>query len=126
MSSVPSQEATASRLALVACRLAVVVRIVLVVGVVTLPIAFLSSTAWNWIHEIVLALFVVLMGAYIGLAFTLRCPNCRRRFLVERRDRHAAAKKAEHLGHWGTVVRDVLRQRHFTCMYCGVLSRVHR
>jgi len=87
MSSVPSQEATASRLALVACRLAVVVRIVLVVGIVTLPIAFLSSTVWNWIHEIVLALFVVLMGAYIGLAFTLRCPNCRRRFLVERRDR---------------------------------------
>jgi len=126
MSSVPSQEATASRLALVACWLAVVVRIVLVVGIVTLPIAFASSTIWNWIHEIVLALFVVLMGAYIGLAFTLRCPNCRRRFLVERRDRHAAAKKAEHLGHWGTVVHDVLRQRHFTCMYCGVLCRVHR
>lgn len=115
----------ASRLALVACWLAVLVRVFLVLGLIAIPVAFVSYAVWEWIYMIGLGAFVVLMGAYIGLAFTLRCPSCRRRVLVEsRRGKHPAARKARHLGHWGTLVRDIIRQRQFICMHCGALCAV--
>lgn len=122
---VTGQDPVASRLALVACWVAVLVRVVLVIGVIAIPVAFASYAIWEYIYLTVLGAFVVLMGAYIGLAFTLRCPHCRRRFLVESRGgRHPAARKAEHLGYWGTLVRDTIRDHQFTCMHCGALCRV--
>ncbi len=115
----------ASRLALVACWLAVVVRVLLVGGLIATPIAFASYAVWEWIYIVVLGPIVVLMAAYMGLAFTLRCPVCHRRFLVEAWGaKHPAARKAQYLGHWGTVVTDILRKHQFTCVYCGSLCRV--
>lgn len=114
-----------SRLALVACWLAVLIRVLLVVGLVTTPVVFASSAVWEWIYLFVLGSFVVLMAAYMGLAFSLRCPACRRRFLVESRGAtHPEARKAQPLSRWGTMVLDIIRHRQFTCMYCGILYRV--
>jgi hypothetical protein len=99
--------------------------VLLVVGLIATPVALASYAVWEWVYLVVLSAFVVLMAAYIGLAFTLRCPGCTRRFLVESRGgKHPAARKAQHLGHWGTVVLDIIRHRQFTCMYCGALCRV--
>lgn len=114
-----------SRLALVACWLAIVVRGLLIIGFITIPLAYADYAVWEWIYVMVLAGCVALMGAYALLAFTLRCANCRRRFLVESRmGKHPQARRARPLGHWGTVVRDIVRQRQFVCMHCGALCRV--
>jgi len=97
----------------------------LVGGLIATPIAFASYAVWEWIYIVVLGPIVVLMAAYMGLAFTLRCPVCHRRFLVEAWGaKHPAARKAQYLGHWGTVVTDILRKHQFTCVYCGSLCRV--
>src|SRR5438874_7819831 len=122
--AVLSEGLPVSRLAIVACWLAVLVRVVLVLGLIAMPIALASTTGWAWIEDMILGVFIIPMAAYMALAFTLRCPSCRRCFLVEPRAKHPTARKIGHLDHWGTVVRDVLRQRQFTCMYCGAPCRV--
>lgn len=115
-----------SRFVLVACWLAIVVQVLLVVGLFALPFAIVSLSLWELVYVIVLAIFVVAMAAYLGFAFTLRCPACRRRFLMESGPKHSAARKAQHFGYWGTVVWDIVRSRQFICMYCGALCQVSR
>jgi hypothetical protein len=139
MPVVPTEGPTVSRLAVVACWLAVAVRVVLVlgliaisiVGLIAISIAFATHPAgtwdwrtWDWMYDIVLGVFIIPMLVYIALAFTLRCPSCRRCVLVERGKKHPASRKMGHLGYWGTVVRDILRERQFTCMHCGTPCRV--
>jgi DNA-directed RNA polymerase subunit RPC12/RpoP len=119
------REPGVSSLALVACWLAVLVRVLLVVGLIGVPVAFLIDAVEEWIYLFVLGPFVFLMAAYIGLAFTLRCPACRRRFLVESRgSKHPEARKAQPFSHYSTMVLDIIGHRRFTCMYCGILCRV--
>jgi hypothetical protein len=117
---------TASRFVLAACWLALVVRVLLVVALIALLVAIVSVSIWKFVSVIVLALFVVTMAAYLGFAFTLRCPACRRRFLMESGPKHSAARRAQHSGYWGTVVWDVVRRRQFICMYCGALCQVSK
>jgi hypothetical protein len=113
-----------SRVVLGACWLAIIVRVLLVVGLIALPVAIVSVSIWEFVYVIVLAIFVVTMAAYLGFAFTLRCPACRRRFLMESGPKHLAVRKAPHFGYWGTMVWGVVRSRQFICMYCGALCRV--
>ncbi len=115
-----------SRFVFAACWLAIVVRVLLVVGLIALLVAMVSVSIWESVYVIVLAIFVVTMAAYLGFALTLRCPACRRRFLMESGPKHSAARRAQHFGYWGTVVWDIVRNRHFICMYCGVLCQVSR
>jgi len=50
------------------------------------------------------------------------CPSCGNRFLVEPSGaKHPAARRAERLDYWGTVVWNVVREQEFTCMNCGIL-----
>ena len=91
-----------SRLAVVACWLAVAVRVVLVLGLIAISIAFATHPAgtwnwrtWDWMYDIVLGVFILPMLVYIALAFTLRCPSCRRCFLVERGKKHPASRKMD-------------------------------
>lgn len=113
-----------SKMVLVACWLATLAINVLILGLVATPIAFLERSRWNVIYWASLGTSVILVVMYMGLAVTLRCPACRRRFLIEwPGPKHSAARKPP-FGHWGTTVRDVVTLHQFTCMHCGTLCRV--
>ena len=66
------------------------------------------------------AAFVVVGIAELAIAWTLRCPACRRRVLIEVYGPfHPGARVMRLGGHYAPVVLDVLRRRRFTCMHCG-------
>ena len=114
---------TSERLFL-ACWLAILARIFLIVGLITTPVAIISYEIWELLYVLSLGIFLLLMGVHTGLAFVLRCPNCGRRVLIESKEpKHSAARKADHLNYWGTVVWSVMRHQEFSCMHCGVLYR---
>jgi hypothetical protein len=74
-------------------------------------------TAWS---VIALGGLAIVAPIYVVLAFQLRCPSCRRRFLIEdMKQKHPAARKLPWIDHWATTSIDVVRWRKFTCMYCG-------
>jgi hypothetical protein len=113
-----------SELLLLACWLAILARIFLIVGLITTPVAIISYWIWELLYVLQLGTLMVVLAVYFGLAFVLRCPNCSKRFLVESPgQKHPAARKAEYLNHWGTIVWSVVRHQEFTCMHCGVLYR---
>jgi hypothetical protein len=124
MSVAVLEHRTSQRL-LLACWLTVLARVILIVGLIATPVAILSYSIWELLYVLTLGIFLFVMGAYTGLAFVLRCPNCSRRVLIESKEpKHSAARKAEHLNYWGTVVWSVVRHQEFTCMHCGVLYRL--
>ena len=124
MSVAVLEHRTSQRL-LLACWLTVLARVILIVGLIATPVAILSYSIWELLYVLTLGIFLFVMGAYTGLAFVLRCPNCGRRVLIESKEpKHSAARKAEHLDYWGTVVWSVVRHQEFTCMHCGVLYRL--
>lgn len=68
---------------------------------------------------------ILIMAAlcYIPLAFSLRCPTCSRRFLIQSDElKHENAQTKWRLDHWAFVVIDVLLRDSFVCMYCGTKS----
>jgi hypothetical protein len=81
----PVAQYATSKMVLLASWLAVIVPAVLVVGLTATPIALLSPQVWEVVYIAVLGTVVVVMSAYMVLAVTLRCPACRRRFLIESR-----------------------------------------
>jgi hypothetical protein len=114
-----------STMAVLACWLVVLVIALLTFALVALPIALLSPQTWEVIDSGLLAMILVLMVAYMLLTMTLRCPACRRRFLIESSGpKHPAAPRRPHVGHWGTTVLEVLQRHQFVCMYCGTLCRL--
>jgi hypothetical protein len=114
-----------SKMALLACWLVVLVMTLPILALAATPIAFLSLGTWQVISYGVVAIVVVFMAVYMVLTVTLRCPACRRCFLIESSGpKHPAALKRSHLGHWGTTVLDVTMRHQFVCMYCGTLCRV--
>lgn len=63
---------------------------------------------------------VIIALIYGLLAFQLRCPSCKRRFLIEDlKQKHPKARKLPWIDHWATTAIDVVRWRKFACMYCG-------
>jgi len=112
---------TSQRLFL-ACWLAIFARIITIVGLIATPIVILNYEIWELLYVALLGIFAIVMAVYIGFAFVLRCPRCGNRFLVEPSGaKHPAARRAEHLDYWGTVVWNVVRGQEFTCMHCGIL-----
>jgi len=113
-----------SRMALLACWLALLAISVLILGLVATPIALLEGSSWDVIYSASLETSVILVVMYMALAVTLRCPACRRRFLIEwPGPEHSAARKPP-FRYWGTTVWDVVTLHQFTCMHCGTLCRV--
>jgi hypothetical protein len=111
MSVAVLEHRTSQRL-LLACWLAVLARVILIVGLITAPVAIISYEIWEFLYVLTLGIFLLVMGAYTGLAFVLRCPNCSRHVLIESKEpKHSAARKAEHLDYWGTVVWSVVRHQ---------------
>jgi hypothetical protein len=109
-----------TRRALAACWLALLARLVLVIGVLTVPAAFVRGDVWESIYLSVLAAFVLTWGASIALSLTVRCPRCRRRFLLPRPPWSRSAKgKTHHLQDPHTAVWDIVRVRNFVCGCCA-------
>jgi predicted RNA-binding Zn-ribbon protein involved in translation (DUF1610 family) len=122
--SVALMERRTSERLLLACWLAILARIFLIVGLVTTPVAIISHEIWELLYVLSLGIFLLVMGAYTGLAFVLRCPNCGRRVLIESKEpKHSGARKAHQLDCWGTVVWNVVRHQEFSCMHCGMIYR---
>ena len=122
--SVALMERRTSERLLLACWLAILARIFLIVGLITTPVAMISYEIWELLYVLSLGIFLLVMGAYTGLAFALRCPNCGRRVLIESKEpKHSGARKADHLDYWGTVVWSVVRHQEFSCMHCGMIYR---
>lgn len=116
---------TVSRCLLVACWMAIVARLLLVAVLIAIVLTFVYFEAGQLLYLVSLAALVAVWGTYFLLALALRCPDCRRRILVEsRHPKHPNARKEEHFGHWGTLVWAVVRRRDFTCMHCGTPCRV--
>jgi hypothetical protein len=114
-----------SKITLLACWFVVLGMTLPILALAATPIAFLSLGTWQVISYGVVAMTVIFIAVYMALAVTLRCPACRRRFLIESSgSKHPAALKRAHLGHWGTTVLDVTMRHQFVCMYCGTLCRV--
>jgi hypothetical protein len=114
-----------SSLVRLACWLAVVSRVLLVVALLTTPVALVNYVVWEALYVALLAAFVISWMTYTGIAFALRCPGCRKRFLVEAPGpRHAGTRRIDYFGSWGTVVWETLRHQQFACMYCGEQWRV--
>jgi hypothetical protein len=123
MSVTVMERRTLQRLFL-ACWLAILARIFLIVSLVTTPVALISYGMWELLYLVQLGILVVVLVVYIGLAFVLRCPNCSKRLLVESMGpKHPVARKEKHLDYWGTIVWSVVRHQQFACMHCGVLYR---
>jgi len=108
---------------LLACWLAILARIFLIVGLITTPVAIVSYEIWELLYVLSLGIFLLLMGAYTGLAFALRCPNCGSVLIESKEPKHSGARKADHLDYWGTVVWSVVRHQEFSCMHCGMIYR---
>ena len=122
--NVALMEGRTSERLLLACWLAILARIFLIVGLITTPVAIISYEIWELLYVLSLGIFLLVMGAYTGLAFVLRCPNCGRRVLIESKEpKHSGAQKADHLDYWGTVVWSVVRHQAFSCMHCGMIYR---
>src|SRR5262249_19833423 len=122
--SVEVMERRTSERLLLACWLAILARIFLILGLITTPVAIISDAIWEVLYVLSLGIFLLVMGANTGLAFVLRCPNCGRRVLIESKEpKHSAARKADHLDYWGTVVWSVVRHQKFSCMHCGIIYR---
>jgi hypothetical protein len=67
----------------------------------------------------------IVVAAELALAWTLRCPACDRRVLLQTYGPfHPAARAWSVGGTYAPIVVDVLRRRRFTCMYCGRACRV--
>lgn len=67
-------------------------------------------------------LFILILSvlSYIPIAFSLRCPTCSRRFLLQSDElKHGNARTKWRLDYWAFVVVDVLLRNSFVCMYCG-------
>ena len=70
-----------------------------------------------------LAILVSAALVYIPFAFSLKCPACSRRFLIQSDElKHEDARTKWRLNYWAFVVVDVLLRDSFVCMYCGVKS----
>jgi hypothetical protein len=122
--NVAPMERRTSELLLLACWLAILARIFLIVGLITTPVAIISYSIWELLYVLQLGTLMVVLAVYFGLAFVLRCPNCSKRFLVESTgQKDPAARKAKHVNHCGTILWSVVRHQGFTCMHCGVLYR---
>ena len=68
-----------------------------------------------------LAILVSAALVYIPFAFSLKCPSCSRRFLIQSDElKHENARTRWRLDYWAFVVIDVLLRDSFVCMYCGV------
>ena len=82
---------------------------------------------YGFLDKSVLEITIVIFGIFMLLAtigtvtsFKHRCPNCKRRFLIQTPGpKHAAARKLGSLDSWATVIIDVLFNNYFVCMYCG-------
>lgn len=73
----------------------------------------------------IMVTIMVLMPLQIGVTLGLRCPDCRGWVTLETyRPPHPAARVMPLGGRYAAVVLDVLRERRFTCMYCGREHRV--
>jgi hypothetical protein len=67
-----------------------------------------------------LAILILAALSYIPLAFSLKCPTCTRRFLIQCDElKHENARTKWRLDYWAFVVVDVLLRESFVCMYCG-------
>jgi hypothetical protein len=118
---------TISKMALLACWLVLLVTALLILALGAMAIALLSLGTWEVINRGLVVMIAILMAVYMAITMTLRCPACRRRFLIESRGlKHSAALKRPHFGHWGTTVLDVVQRHQFVCMYCGMLCRVKK
>ena len=72
----------------------------------------------------VLVSLAVLFPVQVATTLGLRCPACRGFVTLETfRPVHPSARRIDPVGRYGAVVVDVVRERRFTCMYCG---REHR
>ena len=122
----PSFERRTSQHLFLACCLAILARIFLIVALIATPVVIISYEAWELLYVVTLGIFVLVVTAYITLALVLRCPSCGEYFLIEsmgpkRPGRRPAAQKTEHFDYWGTIVWSVVRHQEFACMHCGVL-----
>jgi len=115
----PVADPRLARRLLLACRLAIGIRLLLLFGILSFPLVLLSAALWNEIYLGVLATFAASMAVYMGLAATLKCPACKRRFLMESDPPLPGARREEPFGVWGTMVWAIVRHREFSCMYCG-------
>jgi hypothetical protein len=75
----------------------------------------------------VLALAILMSCGFLVIVVesTFRCDHCNRRFMIEGSgSKHPRAHRRGTMNHWGSAVIDILRERTFTCMYCGQLFRI--
>lgn len=85
---------------------------------------FGSDAAMGRVLQAILVSGGVLVPLQITVTLGLRCPACRGWATLETfRPFHPAARVTMLGGRYAAVVLDVLRERRFTCMYCG---REHR
>jgi uncharacterized Zn-finger protein len=103
-----------------ACWLAILLRIFLVVALLSTVLLVINHPVWATWYLAQLSVVVVVWLAYFAVVAIVRCPGCRSRFLLESwRRKHPDARKLGHADHQGTAILDALREQHITCMYCG-------
>ena len=96
---------------------------------IQIGVAQFASTRESWLLGSdaaggVLALFLAFGGAYAVEAWSIKCPNCGGRLLVERfGPKHPAAMRIWAMDHWASAVVSILRKGQCTCMHCGALVR---
>ena len=66
-----------------------------------------------------LGVFLGLAVVYLGLALTLRCPNCKKHVTVQWGSTPPFAEPMLKLDGWASVIARVALKRRFRCMYCG-------
>lgn len=82
--------------------------------------------------EMLLDVFLYCVGLFAAtgwftmlMAIITRCPTCNRRVFIDTGSaKHPNARNVKKLGHFSTIVIDVIRRREFVCMHCGTSYHV--
>lgn len=113
---------TSNRLVL-ACRMVAAVWVLLALFLLSMLAMFAGPGPAAAVGRLIqgsLVLVGIILPVELCIACTLRCPACRGWVMLETfRPIHPAARAIDPGGHYAAVVVDVLRDRRFTCMYCG-------
>lgn len=114
---------TVQKAVLLACSVAVLARILVISGLIGMFIVLIDVEVWSLLYLVLVSLVIVAWGGYLGFAMTLRCPACRRRFLIETRERKHGAARRRSISIIGER-RSSISALRIRLMYCGTMCRV--
>jgi hypothetical protein len=113
---------------LAACWMVVAIWVLFVLSFVALLAGLAGlgdGEAMGRVFQGILASLAVLVPLQIATTLGVRCPACRGFVTLETfRPVHPSARSIDPIGRYGAVVLNVVRERRFTCMYCGCEHRL--